>query len=252
MGVLSLGLLLPVLAAAAESNEWRSLRFEHFVVRYEGDEAHASRMGRAAESLLGRAMEELGYRQRDGFWLWENRCRIRIYRARERFREGSDAPEWAGGRADYAARTIETYEGSETFADRILPHELTHLVFREFIGFKGEVPGWLDEGVAQWVSSRLAGTEIPAVPRAALGLGAMTSVDLRTADRTTASVVYAQSVAVVDFLIRTQGKDRFSDFCRRLRDGRSMDDALGFTYGAALRNIDALDRAWRKDREGRP
>jgi len=249
---MAFSLMVSAVGAAAESNEWRTLKFDHFLVSFEGDERHAQRMGRAAETLLGRIMEELGYRQRDRFWVWENRCRIRIYRTRAAFRDGVGAPEWAGGRADYARRTIETYEGSETFADRVLPHELAHLVFREFIGFEGDVPGWLDEGVAQWVGLRLSGAALPVLPRALIGLRAMTTMDLRSADRATASAVYAQSVAIVDFLIRTRGKERLTDFCRRLRDGRGLDDALRFTYGAALRNIEALDVAWRKEREEKP
>ena len=31
-----------------------------------------------------------------------------------------------------------------------MPHEITHLIFRDYVGFQGEVPVWLDEGVAQW------------------------------------------------------------------------------------------------------
>ena len=246
--VIALGLVLPAVAAA-ETNGWKTIKMDHFVVTFQGDEAYALRMGRAAESLLDRVMRELGYLQRDRFWLWENRCRIRT---RAGFRGVVGTPEWAGGRADYGERLVETFEGSETFADHVLPHELTHLVFREFIGFQGDVPGWLDEGVAQWVGAKLSGTALPAPPRVPMALRAMTAVDLRTADRATAAVVYAQSAAVVDFLTRTRGKERFTDFCRRLRDGRSLDDALGFTYGAELRNIEALDDAWRKGREEKP
>ena len=32
----------------------------------------------------------------------------------------------------------------------LLPHELGHIIFREFIGLESNCPSWLDEGVAMY------------------------------------------------------------------------------------------------------
>lgn len=236
----------------SDTNAWRTVKMEHFVVLHLGNEAFAERMGKQAEILFQRIMRDLGYQQRDKFWLWGNRCTIRIYRNAETFRKSVQAPEWAAGYADPVNREIVTFEGSDAFVERVLPHELTHLVFREFVGFKGEIPLWLNEGVAVWETARIAGRELPeGDAKSALPLASLMAPDMRSASAGVASNVYAQAAAVVSFMFSKGGAEKFTTFCRQLRDGKSVDDALRFTYGSAMGNMGELERALKADREER-
>jgi hypothetical protein len=53
-------------------------------------------------------------------------------------------------------------------------------------------------------------------------------------------------VSLVDFLVRKYGSLRFRTFCGHVRDGKSVDGALRFTYPESIRNMDALEKAWRE------
>ena len=55
--------------------------------------------------------------------------------------------------ADYRGKKIISYTWSRGFLESLLPHEMAHLIFRDFVGFRGEIPLWLDEGIAQWAES---------------------------------------------------------------------------------------------------
>ena len=40
--------------------------------------------------------------------------------------------------------------------------------------------------------------------------------------------------------------DRFAFFCRQLRDGKKMKEALSFAYPTYMHSIEDLEDAWRK------
>jgi hypothetical protein len=60
------------------------------------------------------------------------------------------------------------------------------------------------------------------------------------------SSYYLQSVSIVDFLIDRYGSDNFAHFCRELRDGKTIEEALGFAYPSHIRNIKELEDRWRE------
>ena len=57
---------------------------------------------------------------------------------------------------------------------------------------------------------------------------------------------YLESVSLVGFLIEKYGSDNFAHFCRQLRDGKTLKDALAFTYPTYIRNITDFEDVWRK------
>jgi hypothetical protein len=58
--------------------------------------------------------------------------------------------------------------------------------------------------------------------------------------------LYAQAVTLVGYLIVKYGPTRFAQFCRGLRDGKGIDDALSSTYTDSIRNISELEKGWIK------
>ena len=137
-------------AVAADEIKWKELKGARFIVYFSGEESFARDVLNSAERYYTRIAGELGYARYQDFWTWEKRCKIYVHPDHPSFLKASGGQEWSHGLAEYNTKTIVSYAWHEGFLDSLLPHEIAHLIFRDFIGFKGEVPLWLDEGVAQW------------------------------------------------------------------------------------------------------
>jgi hypothetical protein len=238
-------------SAIARAQEWQEIKSEHFVVSFQEDERAAKEILRKSEVYYRQIASELGYQRYSGFWTWDNRVKLYIYPGRDAFQKATGQPHWSEGLADYTAKEIISYAWSEGFTDALLPHEMAHLIFRDYVGFKGEVPLWLDEGVAQWMEPRKREAVKAAVAALEaqgklLSLPRMMRLDIRqSADKELVNTFYIQAVSVVEFLITRYSAARFTSFCRQLRDGKSIDDSLAFAYPTVIRNISELEDRWR-------
>lgn len=249
-------LLCPFTAARAQ--EWQEVRSEHFIVYFTGDEGFAKEVSRRAEGYYREIASELGYQRHSGFWTWDNRVKIYLHPDRDSFLKATDQPGWSEGMANYTDKEISSYAESEGFLDALLPHEMTHLIFRDYVGFAGEIPLWLDEGVAQWMEPRKREAVQMVIARLAeqgklIPLRRMMTLDIRTShDDDLVNVYYIQAVSLVSFLVTKYTAARFTDFCRQLRDGKSIEEALTFAYPTFIRSIGELEEKWEKYiREGR-
>lgn len=238
--------------------DWKELKGQHFIVQHQADAAYAGEVARRAEQDYDRIARALGITRHGGFWLWDNRARISVYATREAYLAAARAPDWSGGVAQYTTRTILTFQGSDAFLNSILPHEITHLVFREFIGFRQDIPLWLDEGVAQWMDASNRG-RVVAIAKQRKVEGQLAPVSALTAaamgrgvDARDAVAFYAQSASLVGFMLAAHGVAKFREFCGHLRDQHTLEDALRFTYPNTLRSVEALDRAWNAYLEAKP
>jgi len=237
---------------AAGDAEWQELKSRHFIVHFKGGRDFAETVSRRAETYYREIAEDLGYRRHDGFWLWENRARITLYGSREEFVRRTGSPEWASGKASYKERAIMSFHGSRRLLDSVLPHELTHLIFRDFVGFEGEVPLWLEEGIAQW-EERADRHRVKRLTTRLLRTGRLmplrqlTRLDIREESRLReATEFYLQAASLVGYLIEEHGSVRFRKLCGQLRDGKSLEDALRFTYPSSVRSIEQLESAWHR------
>ena len=240
----------PFSASPVLAQEWNEIKSEHFIVHYTNNEAFAKDVSRRSETYYRNIANELGYQRYSGFWTWDNRVRIFIYPNRNQYLKRTGQPQWSEGVASYTDKTISSYAWSEGFLDALLPHEMTHLIFRDYVGFKGEVPLWLDEGVAQWMEPHKREAVKEAIrhlaqTRSLFSLDQMMTLDIRrSADPELVQIYYVQAVSLVDFLITTYGASRFTNFCRQLRDGKSIEDSLRFAYPIAIRSINELEKKW--------
>ncbi len=247
-GVFALVLIL--LCAPAHAG-WSELRGDHFIVYYLSDEPFAKQVAHNAEIYYNRIADELGYPRYSNFWQWDKRAKVYIHDTAANFRKTTGEADWSQGAAIFSKKEIHSFAGSEGFLDGILPHEITHLIFRDFVGYKDvEVPIWLDEGIAQWEEPK----KRQMAKQAAKWL-IHYDKDLPVQDLTTTNVrvmkdgekvtfYYMQSVSIVDFLMTKFGARSFTDFCRALRDGKSFDQALKSSFGS-IENLAELDIAWR-------
>jgi hypothetical protein len=184
-------------------------------------------------------------------------------------------PVWSHGMADYTNKKIASYREGKDFLSSLLPHEMAHLIFRDFVGFTGEIPLWLDEGVAQWAEEekrkemkrkmkqlyetdnlllledlmkldirRLKEIEKVYIRHTRTKTGEDAVLFLSTDQLV--SLYYIESVALIGFLIERYGSLNFAHFCRELRDGKSIDDALKFAYPARIEKLEQLESKWRE------
>lgn len=234
------------------AQEWQELKSEHFIVRFVGDPDFAKDVSRKAEVYYRRIASELGYQRYSGFWTWDNRVKIIIYPDRDSFTKETGQPQWSEGMAKYFEKEILSYAWSEGFLDMLLPHEMTHLIFRDYVGFTGEIPLWLDEGVAQWMEPKKREMVKDVMRRMAnegklLSTDQMMMLDIRNSrDSDLVQIYYVQAVALVDFLMTSYGATKFTSFCRQLRDGKNIEEALRFAYPVSIRNLEDFDKKWKK------
>ncbi len=234
-----------------EELSWKEIKGDHFIVYYLGKDEFATNVMRKAEEYYNTIGNDLGYERRDNFWQWENRVKLYIYPTREQFLSGTAQQDWSHGFANYQKKEIRSYEWKEGFLESLLPHELTHLIFRDYVGFDGEIPVWLDEGVAQWQEPQKKAIVRQVMRQCLAAEQGYTFKDLMTIDIRTVSLAsavelfYIESASIIEFLVSKYGADQFIFFCRQLRDGKIMDEALRFAYPAEIRDVQQMEEKWK-------
>lgn len=268
-----LGLFCLGLSSAPVS--WVEKKSEHFIVYFGQNEEFAQQVLNEAEKYYRNIASDLGYARYSDFWTWDKRVKIYIYPDHASFLAATDQPDWSQGMADYRNKQIISYAWSQGFVESLLPHEMAHLIFRDFVGFQGEVPLWLDEGVAQWAEEAKRQNMKKMIMGYFENDNLMTVSDImklnilnlkdkkgifirptRTKENKDAvvflsadnlvSIYYLEAASLVGYLINKFGSESFSDFCRQLRDGKSVQDALSLAYPSHIHNIQEFEDGWRK------
>ncbi|MDP3042450.1 MAG: hypothetical protein Q8N62_07030 [Candidatus Omnitrophota bacterium] len=261
--------------AAGNAADWLEKKSEHFIVYFNQDEKFAQAVLDGAEKDYRQIAYDLGYARYSEFWTWDKRVKIYIYPDRSSFLKATGQPAWSEGMADYKNKQIVSYVWGKNFIESLLPHEIAHLVFRDFVGFKGEIPLWLDEGVAQWAEAAkrkeikgliqryfqednlLLVSDVMRLNIENLkGKQGLLIRATRTKDNkggvlflsanNLVEIYYLQSVSLVGYLIEKFGSNAFSGFCRELRDGKSVEEALKIAYPLRINNIQEFENGWRE------
>ncbi|MFA5369726.1 MAG: hypothetical protein WC300_03300 [Candidatus Omnitrophota bacterium] len=241
--------LLPVSAPAAVSSTlWNTVKTQHFIIYYQdASRDFISNLSDMSERYYNSIVDELGFRRMD-FWSWDNRARIYMYSDSYEFQRESNRKDWAGAVVFVHNRTIKSYVGQPEFLDSILPHEMTHVIFREFVGLDKVLPLCIDEGVAcSQEKSHLDSRLRYARSMVAQGQSADFNSFFRiyTPDNIEPRAFYAQSASIIVFLIRNYGKERFLNFSRKLRDGCDCVSALTSVYKFA--GLEDMESLWKKN-----
>jgi len=80
-----------------------------------------------------------------------------------------------------------------------------------------------------------------------LSLDKMMTLDIRKSnDSELVKIYYIQAVSLVSFLVTKYTAARFTNFCRQLRDGKSIVDSLTFAYPVSIRSVEELQEKWLK------
>ena len=249
----NLSLLLAVAAVMLPSacraySDWRKAESAHFIAYYRlAPEKSVYDTLESAERHLKRLTAELGWVD-PKLWTKENKARIMFYDNKQDFLANTGVPEWSDATSIQRERTIISYHGASHFPDKALPHELSHILLREYMGMDNHaVPLWLDEGLASMQEGFDAGN-LNRRLRELLAQGKLPALEdlmkikVSALGKEEADVFFAASTGLVSFLTTRPG---FSVFTRSLRDDRELATALNKGYG--FTGLAALDQRWREE-----
>lgn len=235
---------------------WREEKGEHFIIMYplKVERPWARKVLNEAERDYDRIADKIGYTRYKDFWTWEDRVQILIYADHQAFVEKTGRPQWAEGFTPrdlnlFENRVIVTYKQETGFLNGVLPHEITHLILRDFVGSDKQIPVWFDEGVAQLQEDKKQfqadlAMRLLVRQKQYFSVNKLFQFDVQQADAQKVGLFYLQSVSIVDFLIKRYGSSRFGDFCKNLRDGYEFEEALRKAYTNMIDSISQLEDKW--------
>jgi hypothetical protein len=222
---------------------WQSLTEGEITVCWYGEEqSFAQEIMTTAQQALSRLTEDTGA-------YLERPAKIYIYSNAEDLRGAMIYPqEWTGGVAftRFGVIAIGIAPGNLDWGKRAIAHELAHLVVHQMtLNPYGELPTWLDEGLAMYAEG------VPSPYYAAYLAGAVTEGNLISvrslsspfsAYAEEAALAYAQSYSLVEFLISNYGRGKMLALLNTFSQGSTYDGALEEVYGF---DMDGLDALWR-------
>ena len=214
---------------------------------YQGSESFARELLDECETGLARLTEDIGaYPDRP--------IQIYVYASPRDLQGAMVFPhEWTGGVAftEFSTIAIGIAPAQRDWGKRALVHELTHLVVHQatFSPY-GQLPTWLDEGLATYNEGALLPELRSRLERAAdedrlISVRSLCSPF--SAESEKARLSYAQSYSLVAYLLDNYGQDRMLELLTVLKEGSTYDDALIGVYGF---DIEGLDARWRATLSG--
>ena len=229
---------------------WFNESSEHFIIYYKSTpDLFITKVIDSAEYCYDQIADELGFRRFD-FWLWDNRAKIYVYDTAAEYQQVTGLPSWSQGAAFPKDKIIHTFPAKQGFFDNILPHEMSHIIFREFVGFNNyAVPLWLDEGVACY-HDKQARAQSRKIVQDAMKKEILISPEnlaninpLVMTNKSEVNLFYSESLSLIDYLISEFGRDSFVLFCQGLRDKKDLEAALSYAY--PFNSLADLEEAWR-------
>jgi len=236
--------------AGVEEKDWQQMGGQDFIIYYRTDvpEDFVQTTLDTAEDEFKRVADNLGITHYIN-WSLDKRASIYIYSDQEDFVKNGHQALWSHGTAFARLKTIKTFPEAQGFFDAILPHELGHIIFRDFVGFTAEMPLWFEEGVAMYQekAKRLGankavkeamqnGTFIPLSKLSHMRLYMNSKQEL-------VELFYAESASIVYFMITELGEQQFFMLCRELKNNISFGAALEKVY-LKFKNLDELNQSW--------
>jgi hypothetical protein len=210
---------------------------------YEGDTTFAADLAKAAYNGLIFNETQSGLKA-------EEPIDIYVYNGTEDLKEAIlYEPSWTGGQAfpDQNIVIVGISPYDLEWGRAAIAHELTHvLVGHLTFSCLGDVPTWLNEGLAVYSEGELD----PASQRqlddairddTLFTVRSLSSGFSEVADK--AYLSYSQSYSVTKFLIETHGQEKMTSLLVSLRGGLTIDEALMQSYGF---DVDGLESAWRE------
>jgi hypothetical protein len=223
---------------------WKMISWEDITIFwYQGDSSFAQELVIAAQDATYRLADYTGAHLKEPLSLY-------IYANSRDLQEGMIFPqEWTGGVAftRYNTLAIAIAPTNLDWGMKTIAHELTHMIVGQItINPYGDLPVWLEEGLAMYVEGEMepmfaAIFDKALAENSLISLRSLSSPFSAYADESALS--YAESYSAVEFLINSFGQDKMLELLNTFKQGSSYDDALLAVYGHDISGIDTL---WRK------
>jgi hypothetical protein len=211
---------------------------------YEGGEVFGDELAAAVERALAGLQSELGAGLDKPVRIYVYATSADMYSALQ-----ANSAEWIGGQANPTLGLIVATisPDDEVEVRRIIPHELSHQVLHQVVENPyGGVPFWLNEGLAvhnQEVRDpdydqrvKQAAEENRLIPLEALASSF-------PADPDQARLSYAESQAIVEYILDTYGEARLQALVDAITAATPVDAAIEQVFGIS---VDELDEQWRQ------
>lgn len=231
----------PGLDAGAQENS--SL---HFRVKAYGQDTVLV-ISQTAEAAYTRIMIDTGLNSFQPRGLYQ----IVVYGTQDEYRKKTGQPEWSAGVA--VGNAIYTFISPRLEA--VLSHEVTHLIWFEFMGRSNPDYRWINEGLAVYQENKAIGSRGQGDMFAALrgGMRAqsipmdqMIHLVPATERAYDVSLWYAQAESMVRFMIERGGRLGFSQFLGALRYDKTLDNAVAEGFSGSWRTLEEVERDWKR------
>ncbi len=220
------------------------VKTKHFTVQAPG-RSFAQKIADALELHFRRIAPSFGVKS------FEKPCEVTVYPSEEIFRKAVQCESWAPANSRWDVKLghlrrhqIRTYKECPQLFSSVLPHELTHILTAAALSYRPDIPLWASEG--------LAVDNEPAFKHRfyanVIALAAKQNRLIRIRDllaftsypgEKEVELFYAQSHALVRYLVKRRGFKRFLKFLRELggpNDWVTWERFYGFQNPSALEN----------------
>lgn len=233
--------IYPGLDAGAQENAGL-----HFKVKAYGADVVLG-ISSMAESAYSRIMIDTGINSFLPLGLYQ----IVVYGTQDEYRKKTGQPQWSGGVA--VGNAIYTYLSPRLEA--VLAHEITHLIWFEYMGHVNPDYRWINEGLAVFQENKALGKyghgdlfsalrgNLRAQP---IPLDQMIHLAPASERAYEVSLWYAQSESMVRFMIERGGRIGFSQFLGGLRYDHNFDQAVAEGFPGLWRTLAELESDWKR------
>lgn len=223
----------------------------HFNIRAYGT-PKAQALAETAEAAYGRVMLDTGLYSFKPRGLYQ----IILYGSEEEYHRKTGQPAWSGGLS--VGNAIYAYDGPSL--ERILSHEMTHLIVYEFMGRVNLDHRWINEGLAVYEEGR-AGPQNPlgqrdifaavrgSMRQQPIPMDQMIHLIPASEKDYTVSLWYAQSESMIRFMIERGGRMGFGQFLACLREDKKLDLAISESFVGVWRSLADFQDAWLRSQQ---
>ncbi len=237
-------------ALAMTSVNWEHSESEHFIFHTEAGFS-TPQLANAAEQYYAAIKSDLGITE-DSF---ERKSHIYVFLnepAWRQFATSVNVEGWTGGFCTGRELFFQT-RAHFRFQGTTLAHEMTHLALYRFVG--GDIPLWLNEGFAEFESTRLVRNYLkrrsyresnlspPVAPDDYVPLDALTGAVDYPSGTEQVKAFYAESQRLVTLLYdQGGGMPRLLQFMKRQSDGLNFETAAREVYSAQFRDSESFEK----------
>ena len=227
-----------------ENYSWHREESENFYIYYRNVPLdYIEKVKKIAEAYYWKLENKLGLLR------LQFHTKIYIYDNKEDYLKFTHRPAWSSGCAYLEGKTIKSFFNSKDFLNRVLPHELGHIMFNEYLAGR-RVPLFLQEGIAQFCEKSSSRRYFKYTIKQALGkkmfipLRELVKIEgsYLAKNPKKVSIFYAESVGIIDYLLTRHGKFDFRSFLRKIKEGSDLEKAIKWAFG--YDGIDELNRRW--------